>query len=127
MEVICVDGSFPADYLEFYKEHGIITPKEGSLYGIREVVKNMGKMDSTANVGFLLEELVNPKIPQMHSVLGVGGVTIEPNWAVRRFRNLDMSEISMEQVREQSGYIEANKILNTKLEYNDSKRQGRSR
>lgn len=112
MDIICVNSQFPADFLEYYKQEGVVTPVEGSLYSIRGVIRNYGKVDSLDNVGFLLEELVNPKIDNYHPTLGT--IKIEPNWSIKRFTNLDGSEITMEQVRAEISFVNANNILSNR-------------
>ena len=93
MEIICVDGSFPADKLEFYKLHGVSVPQQDKMYNIRAVINN-----SNGRKGILLEEIKNPTIPFKHPILGI--THNEPNWDINRFRNLDQSIISKEQLNE---------------------------
>jgi hypothetical protein len=93
MEVLCVDGKFSLDQLQFYAKHGVATPQAEKLYSIRSVIKN-----SNGQVGVLLEELKNPPIPFKHPILGI--TQNEPNWALTRFRKLDGSPVSKEEVEE---------------------------
>lgn len=93
MEVLCVDGTFKIDQLKFYEKHGVSTPQAEKLYSIRSVIKN-----SNGKVGILLEELKNPLIPFKHPILGI--TQNEPNWDLTRFRKLDGSPISKEEVEE---------------------------
>lgn len=81
LEVVCIDGMFPAETLKFYSQYGVITPEEGSLYTIRDVIFNTG-----VGTGLLLEEIVNPHVPVKHPVLG--WIDVEPNWHPRRFTTL---------------------------------------
>lgn len=92
-EVICVDGSFPSDYLSFYREHGVTTPVEGKMYSFREIIKN-----TRGTIGVLLNEIVNPKVPDPHPILG--NTMREPDWKIERFSNLDGSELTREQAIE---------------------------
>lgn len=92
-EIICVDGSFPADKLEFYKLHRVSVPQQDKLYNIRAVINN-----SNGKKGILLEEIKNPPIPFKHPILGI--THNEPNWNIERFRNLNLSEISKEQLKQ---------------------------
>jgi hypothetical protein len=64
MEIICVDGSFPVDKLEFYKLHGVSVPQQDKLYNIRAVINN-----SNGKKGILLEEIKNPTIPFKHPII----------------------------------------------------------
>jgi len=93
MEIICVDGSFPEDKLEFYKLHGVSVPQQDKLYNIRAIINN-----SNGKKGILLEEIKNPTIPFKHPILGV--THNEPNWDSYRFRNRNQTEITKEQVNE---------------------------
>lgn len=93
MEIICIDGNFPADKLEFYKLHRVSVPEQDKLYNIRAVINN-----SNGKKGILLEEIKNPTIPFKHPILGI--VHNEPNWDINRFRNLDQTEITKEQLNE---------------------------
>jgi hypothetical protein len=92
-EIICVDGGFNADQLKFYEQHGVTVPQQDKIYNIRAVINN-----SNGKSGVLLEELQNPLIPFRHPILGI--VNNEPNWNLNRFRNLDQTEITKEQVAE---------------------------
>ena len=82
MDVICVDGNFAPEVMAFFNEHGVVVPTQDSMYTIREVV-NVATKGTKA---LLLEEIINPKVPQDHPVLGK--VMYEPNWAINRFRTL---------------------------------------
>lgn len=93
MEVICIDGNFSAEQLDFYNAHGVVVPKKDSLYNIRNVIKN-----SSGGVGLLLEELVNPLIPIKHSILGISNM--EPNWNINRFRKLSGEDVLYDEVVE---------------------------
>lgn len=93
MDVICVDGHFSEEAKKIYEKHGVVWPKQDSLYTIKEVIRT-----TTGETGLLLEELVNPKIPILHPILGT--VLYEPNWHIRRFRTLQGEEITSEMLRE---------------------------
>lgn len=92
-EIICIDGNFPIEQLEFYKLRGVSVPQQDILYNIRAVINN-----SNGKKGILLEEIKNPTIPFKHPILGI--VHNEPNWDINRFRNLDQTEITKEQLNE---------------------------
>ena len=81
MDIICVDGQFPQDQLDFYSKYGVVVPEQEKLYTVRDVIIN-----SSGENGFLLEEIVNPSIPIKHPVLGIA--EMEPNWKINRFRTL---------------------------------------
>lgn len=92
MEIICTNGKFSADILEFYKIHGVSVPVEDSLYNIRKVVRN-----SNGQIGLLLEEIINPEIPIKHAILGIG--KMEPNFNVNRFSHLNGLIITNEELK----------------------------
>ncbi len=93
MELLCVNGKFTAEQLAFYEKHGVVTPKEEKIYNPRAVIKH-----SNGDIGILLEEIINPKVPIKHPILGVA--EIEPTWAITRFRNLKGNTLSSEEERE---------------------------
>lgn len=88
-DIICVDDYFSSEAREFYEKYGVVTPYLDAIYSVREVVI------TRIGHGLLLNELINPRI-----LLGEGesGFTCEPNWRVSRFKNLDGTEISKEQL-----------------------------
>lgn len=90
MDVICINGTFQQEQLDFYKKHGVLTPIKDKLYTIRRKVWNRGKL------GVYLEELVNPEIP-IQSIISSSGVKfMEPNWNIDRFRTLQGDVITEE-------------------------------
>lgn len=102
--VICINDLFTIQAREVYAQHGVVTPREGVFYSVREVViSRLGK-------GLLLEELKNPKIPIGE---GESGFMVEPNWGMFRFRNLDNSEITEEQINE---FLISKKVKTNHLE-----------
>lgn len=93
MELICIDGKFSAEFLDFYAKHGVSVPVEGKLYNPRSVNKN-----SNGDWEILLVEIVNPQVPIKHPILGVAHK--EPAWRLNRFAKLDNSKISIEEAVE---------------------------
>lgn len=93
MDIICVDGNFSEEARKVYRQYGVVWPEQDKMYSIREVVKT-----TTGETGFLLEELINPKIPILHPILG--SVEYEPNWNIRRFSNLHGDAITKESLSE---------------------------
>ena len=93
MEAICVDGSFPIDYIQFYSKYGVKTPNQDSIYNFRSVTRN-----SEGNYEVLLEEIINPQIPIKHAVLGTA--MKEPAWKISRFRTLSGDVITEEMIKE---------------------------
>lgn len=91
--VLCCDDKFPPEFIELYKKYGVVTPKEGKLYTFRKIIKTLN------GTGVLLNELLNPDVPIIHPMGKTTG-TAEPSWSIKRFVNLDQSEITEKEVRE---------------------------
>lgn len=91
MEIICVDGKFSADFLDFYTKNGVSVPLEGNIYNPRNVNKN-----SNGDYEILLVEIVNPEVKIQHKILGA--VYKEPAWKLSRFAKIDGSQISLEEI-----------------------------
>ena len=91
MEIICIDDRFSIEARRIYEKYKVVTPMESMFYSVRDVVV------SRVGTGLLLEELVNPKLPIGE---GESGFMVEPNFGIFRFRNLDNSEITGEQIQE---------------------------
>lgn len=89
MDIICINDSFSAEARQVYEKYGVVTPYIDNVYSVREVVI------TRVGTGLLLNELVNPMIP-----IGEGedGFKAEPNWNINRFRNIDNSEITYDQL-----------------------------
>ena len=90
--VICINDLFSQEAREVYEKYGIVTPREGVYYTIREVVT------TRYGTGLLLEELVNPKM-YCHNI-GEVEMWAEPNWALNRFTILDGTKLNVEQLKE---------------------------
>jgi len=83
MEIICINDNFSEEWLKWALEHNVKHPIENKIYSIREITKH-----SNGKTGLLLNEINNPKVPQM------GGVfELEPSFDINRFRNLDKTKI----------------------------------
>lgn len=91
--VICINDIFPEEYEILYKQFNVITPKEGKLYTFRKIIKTLN------GTGVLLNELLNPDVPIIHPIGKATGMA-EPSWSIKRFVNLDQSEITEEEIRE---------------------------
>lgn len=92
-EIICIDGSFPSEWRALYLKYGVTTPEEGKMYTFREIIKN-----STGSIGVLLNEIHNPKVPDLHPILG--NTMREPDWNIKRFSHLNGTELTREEVIE---------------------------
>lgn len=89
MTVICIDDFFPEDFRKFYEIHGVVTPYLNCTYTVRDVVKTRW------GVGLHLNELKNPLVPLYGE--GETGMKAEPNWSIRRFTNINGTELQLEQ------------------------------
>lgn len=90
MDVICINGTFRPDNLEFYRKHGVLTPIKDKIYTIRRKLWNGGKL------GVYLNELKNPEIPIQSIISDKGYKMMEPNWNIDRFRTLQGEVITEE-------------------------------
>jgi len=93
MDILCINDKFSTDVLEFYKVHKVVTPKKDSFYVIRNTIRH-----TTGEIGILLEEIINPKVPVKHPILGV--TQMEPSWNSNRFVHLDGTPILEEELKE---------------------------
>lgn len=93
MEILCVNGRFPAPVLAFYAEFGVQTPRQDTLYTIRQV-----KRHTNGETGVLLAEIQNPDVPVAHPVLGE--VRFEPTFNINRFRTLNDEPVRKEALEE---------------------------
>lgn len=83
IEIICINDTFSPEWEVYFLKHGIIKPKKGSFYTIRDIVHN-----SMGEKGFLLNEIINPETPRISPIFhGIHGVS-EQNWAISRFVNI---------------------------------------
>lgn len=105
MDLICINDYFSPEARQVYEEYGIVTPYLNGVYSVREVVI------TRYGTGLLLNELVNPKM----YCYNIGEVEMwgEVNWAVSRFRNIDGTEINVEQLKQkesQYGSLQHNSL-----------------
>ena len=91
MDVICVDSTFPHEWVLLYRKYNVVTPELNKMYSIREVVTH-----TTSKVGVRLNEIVNPSVPENHPVLGK--IMMEPSWKIERFRTLAGDVIKKEEL-----------------------------
>lgn len=93
-EVKCINDLFSQEARQVYEQYGVVTPYLDNVYSVREVVI------TRVGTGLLLNELVNPKM----WIYGEGenAMFAEPNFSVNRFRNLDGTEINVEQLRHET-------------------------
>lgn len=89
-DLICVNDLFSAEARQVYEKYGVVTPREGVLYSVRKIVKTRN------GIGLLLNELVNPSI--WIEGEGENAMFGEPNWGLFRFRNIDNTEVTYDQL-----------------------------
>jgi len=115
--VLCCNDIFLPEFIELYEKFGVVTPKEGKLYTFRKIIKTLN------GTGVLLNELLNPDVPIIHPIGKTTGMA-EPSFSIKRFVNLDQSEITEEEVREAIRQNKQEKVLvkPIKKENDDSRR-----
>lgn len=89
-DLICIDDTFSTEAREVYEKYKIVTPYLGCIYSVRKIVKTRN------GIGLLLNELVNPSI--WIEGEGENAMYAEPNWGLFRFKNIDNTEITYDQL-----------------------------
>lgn len=79
-EVLCINGTFAADVLEFYAVHGVQIPEKDKIYTVRNVIRH-----TNFKTGFLLNEIQNPEVP-IGTAFGL--ISREPTFDIKRFTTL---------------------------------------
>lgn len=92
-DILCVDANFNSGQIDFWKAHGVKYPEQDKMYTVREVVTH-----TNGTTGIRLEEIINPKVPVKHSVLGVA--EMEPTFRISRFRTLAGDKVKKEEIVE---------------------------
>lgn len=93
MEVICINGKFSQEQIDFWVLHGVRWPEESKIYHICDWVKH-----STGEVSVYLSELDdNPLVPIIHPILGVQMMCV--GFAPKRFTTLLGGTVEMEQIK----------------------------
>lgn len=106
-EILCIDGRFPPDFIEFYRQYGVVTPSEGKIYSVREIVKHALK---GGEIGLLLNEIKNPEVPI--TIAPLGKTKREPTWSIKRFAHLNSTPLTSEEVKEWDRVYQLTKHLN---------------
>ena len=91
-DLLCIDDTYPEVDIAYMNKHGIVWPKAEKVYSIRAVVNF-----PVGEKGVLLNEIKNPSTPKISPSFGMKG-TSEQAWKISRFRNLDGTEIQMEEL-----------------------------
>ncbi len=79
-EVLCINGTFAADVLEFYAVHRVQIPEKDKIYTVRNVIRH-----TNFKTGFLLNEIQNPEVP-IGTAFGL--ISREPTFDIKRFTTL---------------------------------------
>lgn len=111
MDIFCKDGKFTKSQLGFYEQYGVVVPQEGMIYTVRDVIIN-----SNGENGLLLEELINPKVPIKHPIMGVAH--LEPNWRVSRFSSLSGGQVNEIEIAREIRLVNAPAIKRLTENYN---------
>ncbi len=93
-EVICINDKFDKEPAEFFSMHGVTLPEKGKIYHVREVVNH-----TINKVGLRLEEIVNPRVPTAHPILGM--INIEPSFCQTRFSLLNGDMVTVDSLAEE--------------------------
>jgi hypothetical protein len=93
LDIICINDEFTNEQLAFWREHNIAHPVKDNFYTVRYAIKH-----STGDIGFLLNEIINPKVPIKHPVLGT--IMIEPTFNYNRFAKINGTTLTIEDARE---------------------------
>lgn len=88
MDIICIDDNFTPEQIADIPNR----PIKDKMYSIRDIVK------SANGIGLLLNEIHNPKTGW--TMRGGEKFTFEPNFAIRRFADLQQQPLTYEMVRE---------------------------
>lgn len=93
-EIVCINDKFDKEPLEFFSKHGVVLPEKGKYYHVREVVTH-----TTSKVGLRLEEIINPRVPTAHPILGM--INIEPSFCQTRFSLLNGDLVTVESLADE--------------------------
>ena len=94
-EVICTNDKFEKEPFEFFSMHGVVLPEKGKHYHVREIVNH-----TINKVGLRLEEIVNPRVPTKHPILGM--LNIEPSFCQTRFSLLNGDMVTVDSLAEET-------------------------
>ena len=104
MDIICINDLFSEQTRQLIPNR----PIQDKVYSIRELFKVPNYKSGVMNGmewAVLLNEIHNPHISHP-----VGNATYEPSFSIKRFRNLDGTQITDEQVEEFKKQLKYEKI-----------------
>lgn len=78
--MICTNAMFTVDQWELFNRYQIKTPIEGEKYTVRK------KLNTRRGKAYLLNEIVNPNIPNGTPEPEGGDMYFEPSWGTWRFK-----------------------------------------
>lgn len=78
--MICTNAMFTVDQWELFNRYDIKTPIEGEKYTVRK------KLNTHRGKAYLLNEIVNPKIPNGKPDAEGTDMYFEPSWGAFRFK-----------------------------------------
>lgn len=106
--VLCIDDKYAADFLAYYKKWGVVVPKKGVTYTVRDAIKH-----HNGKVGLLLEEIINPKVPINDPL--TGDRLAEPTFHIIRFVDLFGNPLNAKEIvaelkkKTESDYVKVEK------------------
>lgn len=95
MDLICIDDKYTDEQIA-------VIPNRPEINQV--VTFRADRRTREGDVGILLNEINNPKIP------GVAGMMFEPGFASRRFRTLSGGEVTRSMIKEASRAFKYDKI-----------------
>lgn len=91
---IFIDDKWRPQDIEFFNKFNIKLPVLNEIYTFRNIEKTQ------LGIGVYLNEIHNEPSPVIHPMGRIEGYK-EVSFSIKRFRNLDMSEITDEQIKEE--------------------------
>jgi len=88
----CTNDSFTIDQRILFARFNIKVPVVGNMYSIRK------KLITQNGPAYLLNEIINPKIPNENSGPEGEDYCFEVSWATFRFSILDLPEVEQEEL-----------------------------
>ena len=92
-EIVCINDDFSEECKEFFSKYNVSLPMKDKIYNVREVVQH-----TVNRVGFRLVEIINPRVPTSHPILGM--INIEPTFNQERFALLNGMPATKESIAE---------------------------
>ena len=89
MDLLCIDDTYPDEYLTWAFKNGVKHPIKDKMYSLRGWKKH-----ATGETGLYLNEINNPKVSDPL----LGEYLMEPSFHQRRFVTLDMKPFVADEI-----------------------------